>query len=66
MNLQGKVGNKLFQIVVLPLEMFYLLAGGVSHRVSGDTLFLHRPGEGGGLFYNVSDLKADSPVRIIG
>ena len=28
-NLQGKVGNKLFQIVVLPLEVFNLLTSGV-------------------------------------
>ena len=39
MDLQGKVGNKLLQILVLPLEMFYLLMGGVSHRVPGETLF---------------------------
>jgi len=38
-DLQGKVGNKLFQIVVLPLEVFDLLTGGVSHRVPGETLF---------------------------
>ena len=38
-DLQGKVGNKLFQIVVLPLEAFDLLTGGVSHRVPGETLF---------------------------
>ena len=39
MYLQGKVGNQLFQIVVLPLEVFDLLTGGVSHRVPGETLF---------------------------
>ena len=39
MDLQGKVGNQLFQIVVLPLEVFDLLTGGVSHRVPGETLF---------------------------
>ena len=52
-DLQGKVGNQLFQIVVfpswffrrgssvvvLPLEVFDLLTGGVSHRVPGETLF---------------------------
>ena len=38
-DLQGKVGNQLFQILVLPLEVFYLLTGGVSHRVPGETLF---------------------------
>ena len=52
-DLQGKVGNKLFQIVflpswffrrgssvvVLPLEVFDLLTGGVSHRAPGETLF---------------------------
>ena len=51
-DLQGKVGNQLFQIVVLPswffrrgssvvvlpLEVFDLLTGGVSHRVPGETL----------------------------
>jgi len=26
-------------VVVLPLEVFYLLTGGVSHRVPGETLF---------------------------
>ena len=41
MDLQGKVGNKLLQILVLPLEVFYLLTGGVSHRVPGETLFAH-------------------------
>ena len=38
-DLQGKVGNQLFQIVVLPLEVFDILTGGVSHRVPGETLF---------------------------
>ena len=52
-DLQGKVGNKLLQIVVLPswffrrgpsvavlsLEVFDLLTGDVSHRVPGETLF---------------------------
>ena len=38
-DLQGKVGNQLFQIVVLPLEVFDLLTGDVSHRVPGETLF---------------------------
>ena len=32
------MGNQLFQIVVLPLEVFDLLTGGVSHRVPGETL----------------------------
>ena len=39
MDLQGKVGNQLFQTVVLPLEVLDLLTGGVSHRVPGETLF---------------------------
>ena len=39
MDLQGKVGNQLFQVVVLPLEVFDLLAGGISHGVPGETLF---------------------------
>jgi hypothetical protein len=38
-DLQGKVGNQLFQIVVLPLEVFNLLTCGVSYRISGETLF---------------------------
>jgi len=38
-DLQGKIGNQLFQIVVLPLEVFDLLTGGVSHRVPGEPLF---------------------------
>jgi hypothetical protein len=38
-DLQGKIGNQLFQIVVLPLEVFNLLTGGVSDCVSGETLF---------------------------
>jgi len=38
-DLQGKAGNQLFQIVVLPLEVFDLLPGGVSHRVPGEALF---------------------------
>ena len=39
-ELQGKVGSKLLQIVVLPIEVFDgLLTGGVSHCVPGETLF---------------------------
>ena len=38
-DLQGKVGNQLFQIVVLPMEAFNLLMGDVTHRVPGETLF---------------------------
>ena len=38
-DLQGKVGNQLFQIVVLPLEVFDLPTGGGSHRVPGEPLF---------------------------
>ena len=38
-DLKGKFGNQLFQIVVLPLEVFYLLTGGVSDRIPGETLF---------------------------
>ena len=38
-DLQGKVGSQLFQTVVLPLEVFYLMTGGVSRRVPGETLF---------------------------
>ena len=38
-DLQGKVGNQLFQIVVLSLEVFDLLTGGVSYRIPGETLF---------------------------
>ena len=38
-DLQGKVGNQLFQVVVLPLEVFDLLTGGVSYRIPGETLF---------------------------
>jgi len=38
-DLQGKVGNQLFQIVVLPPEAFNLLMGDVTHRVPGETLF---------------------------
>ena len=30
-DLQGKVGNKLLQILVLPLEVFYLLLAGRGH-----------------------------------
>ena len=38
-DLQGKVANQLFQIVVLPPEAFNLLMGDVTHRVPGETLF---------------------------
>ena len=38
-DLQGKVGNQLLQIVVLPLEVFNLLTSGVSHRVPGEARF---------------------------
>jgi hypothetical protein len=38
-DLQGKIGNQSFQVVVLPLEVSGLLTGGVSHRVPGETLF---------------------------
>jgi len=38
-DLQGKIGNQLFQIVVLPLEVFDLLTGGVSLRVPGEPRF---------------------------
>ena len=38
-DLQGKAGNQLFQIVVLPPEAFNLLMGDVTHRVPGETLF---------------------------
>ena len=49
MDLQGKVGSQLLQTVVPPLEVFYLMTGGVSHRVPGETLFprFHKfPGPG--------------------
>jgi hypothetical protein len=29
----------LFQVVILPLEVFDLLAGGISDRIPGETLF---------------------------
>ena len=47
-DLQGKIDNNLLPswfsrrgspVVVLPLEVFDLLTGGVSHRVPGETLF---------------------------
>ena len=38
-DLQGKVGNQLFQLVLLPLEVFDLLTGGLSYRIPGETLF---------------------------
>jgi len=38
-DLQGKIGNQSFQVVVLPLEVSGLLTGSVSHRVPGETLF---------------------------
>ncbi len=37
MDLQGKIGNQLFQIVVLPLEVFNLLTSGVLDRASRET-----------------------------
>ena len=52
MDLQEKVCNQLLQIVVLPLEVFDLLTGNVSHGVPGETLFprlhgfLELPGPG--------------------
>jgi hypothetical protein len=33
------IGNQLFQTVILPLEVFDLLAGGISDRIPGETLF---------------------------
>ena len=38
-DLQRKVGNQLFQVVVLPLEVLDLLTGGISDRIPGETLF---------------------------
>ena len=38
-DLQRKVGNQLFQIIILPLEVLNLLADGISDRIPGETLF---------------------------
>jgi hypothetical protein len=38
-DLERKLGNKLLQIVILPLEVLDLLAGGISDRIPGETLF---------------------------
>jgi len=39
-DLQGKTCDKLLQVVILLLEVFDLLAGGISDRIPGETLFL--------------------------
>jgi len=41
-DLQGKICNKLFQIIILPLEVFDLLAGGISDRIPGETPLVRR------------------------